>query len=168
MKEHMEPEEQTAGVVEVRQARADDMAALLTIEQQCFNVYYYDYYMLDRRDFEFYLADGDSLFLVAVGERQVVGDVLGPVDTWRDPPSAHIDSIAVLPGHQHQGIGTRLLQSFLTEIRRRGCTKVTLEVSTANATGLTFFAKHGFRQMRRLPDYYGKGLPALFMAVELG
>lgn len=164
----MEPEEQTSPAVEVRQARADDMGALLTIEQQCFNVYYYDYYMLDRRDFEFYLADADSLFLVAVREGQVVGDVLGPVDTWRDPPSAHIDSIAVLPGHQHQGIGTRLLQSFLEEVRRRGCTRVTLEVSTANATGLAFFARHGFRQKRRLPDYYARGLPALFMALELG
>jgi ribosomal protein S18 acetylase RimI-like enzyme len=168
MKDGMESEEQTSGSVEVRQAREDDMAALLTIEQQCFNVYYYDYYMLDRRDFEFYLQDGDSLFLVAVRERQVIGDVLGPVDTWRNPPTAHIDSIAVLPGHQHRGIGTRLLQSFLTEVRRRGCTRVTLEVSTANVTGLAFFAGHGFRQMRRLPDYYGKGLPALFMAAELG
>ncbi len=168
MKERMEPEEQTHGPVEVRQAREDDMNALLSIEQQCFNVYYYDYYMLDRRDFEFYLADGDSLFLVAIREGRVVGDVLGPVDTWRNPPSAHIDSIAVLPGHQHQGIGTYLLQAFLTEVRRCGCTRVTLEVSTANAAGLAFFAKHGFRQKRRLPDYYGRGLPALFMAVELG
>jgi ribosomal-protein-alanine N-acetyltransferase len=164
----MEPEEPTPSRVEVRKAEEGDMNALLTIEQQCFNVYYYDYYMLDRRDFEFYLQDADSLFLVAVREAQVVGDILGPVDTWRDPPSAHIDSIAALPGYQHEGIGTRLLQSFFGEVRRRGCTSVTLEVSTANKAGLAFFAKHGFRQMHRLPDYYGKGLPALFMAVELG
>ncbi len=164
----MESEEQTHGPVEVRQAREDDMNALLTIEQQCFNVYYYDYYMLDRRDFEFYLEDADSLVLVAVQEAQVVGDVLGPVDTWRNPPSAHIDSIAVLPAYQHRGIGERLLQSFQGEVRRRGCTRVTLEASTANAAGLAFFAKHGFRQKRRLPDYYGRDLPALFMAVELG
>jgi ribosomal protein S18 acetylase RimI-like enzyme len=164
----MTPEGQTHSPVEVRQADEGDMDALLHIEERCFNVYYYDYYMLDRRDFEFYLQDADSLFLVAVQGAQVVGDVLGPVETWRDPPSAHIDSIAVLPQYQHQGIGERLLQSFLREVRRCGCTRVTLEVSAANAAGLAFFAKHGFRQMRRLPDYYGKGLPALLMAVELG
>jgi ribosomal protein S18 acetylase RimI-like enzyme len=167
MKDRMESEEQTLSPVRVRRADAGDMDTLLTIERQCFNVYYYDYYMLDRRDFEFYLQDADSLFLVAVRETQVVGDILGPVDTWRDPPSAHIDSIAVLPECQHEGVGTRLLQSFLGEVRRRGCTRVTLEVSTANEVGLAFFAKHGFRQTRRLPDYYGKGLSALFMAVEL-
>lgn len=163
----MTPEEQTHNPVEVREAEEGDMDALLHIEQQCFNVYYYDYYMLDRRDFEFYLTDADSLFLVAVQGSRVVGDVLGPVDTWRDPPSAHIDSIAVLPEYQHEGIGATLLQSFLTQVRRCGCTKVTLEVSTANAAGLAFFTKHGFRPTRRLPDYYGKGLPALLMAVEL-
>jgi hypothetical protein len=75
----------------VRRAEGRDMEALLTIEQQCFNVYYYDYYMLDRRDFEFYLQDVDGLFFVAVQGSRVVGYVLGPVDLWRDPPSAHID-----------------------------------------------------------------------------
>ena len=167
MKDRMESGEPTRGPVEVRQAVEADMNALLTIEQQCFNVYYYDYYMLDRRDFEFYLQDTDSLFLVAVREAQVVGDVLGPVDTWRNPPSAHIDSIAVLPQHQHEGIGEHLLQSFLGEVRRRGCARVTLEVATANGSGLAFFARHGFRQTRELPDYYGKGLPALLLAVEV-
>lgn len=143
------------------------MEALLTIEQQCFNVYYYDFYTLDRKDFEFYLQDEDSLFLVAVSETLVVGDVLGPIETWRNPPRAHIDSIAVRPAVQHQGIGHLLLESFLHEARRQGCRRVTLEVSTANATGLAFFARHGFRKVRPLPDYYGKGLPGLLLAADL-
>jgi ribosomal protein S18 acetylase RimI-like enzyme len=143
------------------------MEALLAIEQQCFNVYYYDYYMLDRRDFEFYLQDPDSLLLVAAQGTDVVGDVLGPVDSWRSPPSAHIDSIAVLPEAQKRGIGSLLLRSFAEEVRRQGCTRVTLEVSAANEAGLAFFTRHGFREIRPLPDYYGKGLPGLLLAVEL-
>lgn len=143
------------------------METLLAIERQCFNVYYYDYYMLDRRDFEFYLDDTDSLFFVAAQEGHVVGDILGPVDLWRDPPSAHIDSIAVLPQAQNRGIGSLLLESFTREARRQGCQRVTLEVATANEIGLAFFARHGFRKIRPLPDYYGKGLPGLFMALEL-
>jgi ribosomal protein S18 acetylase RimI-like enzyme len=143
------------------------MDALLAIERQCFNVYYYDYYMLDRRDFEFYLQDTDGHFLVAAQEAGVVGYVLGPVDTWRHPPSAHIDSIAVLPDQQQEGIGSRLLLSFMDEVRRLGGRRVTLEVSTANEAGLAFFAKYGFRKTRGLPDYYGKGLPGLFMISDL-
>lgn len=151
----------------VRRANGRDMEALLAIEQQCFNVYYYDYYMLDRRDFEFYLQDTDSLLFVAVQGGHVVGDILGPVDLWRDPPSVHIDSIAVLPQAQNRGIGSLLLESFTKEARRQRCQRVTLEVSTANEIGLAFFARHGFRKIRPLPDYYGKGLPGLFMALDL-
>jgi ribosomal protein S18 acetylase RimI-like enzyme len=151
----------------VRRAGGCDVDALLTIEQRCFNVYYYDYYTLDRRDFEFYLQDTDGLFLAAARGSLVVGYILGPVDPWRDPPSAHIDSIGVLPEDQNKGVGSRLLTSFTGEARRQGCTRVTLEVATANEVGLAFFARHGFRKTRRRPDYYGKGLPALFMVLEL-
>lgn len=163
----MGPGEQEQSPVRIRGADEHDMDALLTVEQQCFNVYYYDFYMLDRRDFEYYLQDTDYFFLVADQGTKVVGYVLGPIETWRSPPAAHIDSIAVLPEAQDQGIGARLLQSFMTEARRQGCPKVTLEVATANETGLAFFTKHGFHQTRRLPDYYGKGLPGLFMSAEL-
>jgi len=161
------PEQPEESLVEIRPARMQDMDALLAIERECFNVYFYDYYMLDRRQFECYLRDPECVFLVAVRTGRVVGDILGPVETWRDPPKAHIDSIGVLSEAQHQGIGTRLLRAFLSEVRRYGCTRVTLEVSTANETGLAFFAKHNFRKTRRLPDYYGKGLPGQLMTVEL-
>ena len=157
--------DQEHSAVEIRPVEGRDIDALLTVEQQCFNVYYYDYYMLDRRDFEFYLADTDSLFLVADQEARVVGYILGPVDSWREPPTAHVDSIAVLPEVQHKGIGDGLLHSFVKEARRQGCMRVTLEVSTANEVGLAFFTKHGFRRTRRLPNYYGKGLDGLLMAM---
>ena len=163
----MIPEGQEPNPVRVRRADERDMEALLTIERQCFNVYYYDYYMLDPRDFEFYLQDTDTLFLVAVQEAHVVGYILGPVDLWRDPPSAHIDSIAVLLEAQKKGTGTLLLQSFTGQVCRQGCTRVTLEVSTANDAGLTFFVKHGFYGIRGLPGYYGKGLDGLLMAKDL-
>ena len=161
----MKPDERERYAVEVRPTSKSDLDALLTVEQHCFNVYYYDYYMLDRRDFEFYLEDTDCLFLAADHEARVVGYILGPVDSWREPPSVHIDSIAVLPEAQRKGIGSRLLRSFVTEAGRQGCTRVTLEVSTANKAGLAFFTKHGFCGTRRLPNYYGKGLDGLLMAV---
>ncbi len=167
MKDTMKPSDQEPDAVQVRQADLRDMDALLTIEQSCFNVYYYDFYTLDRRDFEFYLEDTDHIFLVAVQEEHVTGYVVGPLDPWLRPPTAHIDSIAVLPATQHKGVGTLLLQAFMKEARQQGCTRVTLEVSPANEAGLAFFAKHGFRKVRELPDYYAKSLPALFMAAEL-
>ena len=150
--------------VQIRPAGPADIDGLLVVEQQCFNVYYYAFYTFDRRDFEFYLDDFDTLFLVAALGGRLVGYVLGPIEGWREPPAAHIDSIAVLPEMQHTGIGSRLLVSFMAQVRRHGCEIVTLEVSPANEPGLAFFAKYGFRKVHRLRNYYGKGLHGLLMA----
>ncbi|MGE5295845.1 MAG: N-acetyltransferase family protein [Solirubrobacterales bacterium] len=134
------------------------------MEQQCFNVDYYAFYTFDRRDFELYLQDAETLFLTAILDGRIVGYVLGPVETWQDPPAAHIDSIAVLPGMQHRGIGSRLIESFMQGARRLGCETVLLEVAPANEAGLAFFARYGFHKVHRLRNYYGKGLHGLLMA----
>jgi len=150
--------------VEIRPAQARDIDGLVIVEQQCFNVYYYAFYTLDRRDFEYYLQDADTLFLVATLDGRLAGYVLGPVETWREPPAAHIDSIAVPPERQRAGIGSHLLHAFRQQVCERGSEIVTLEVAPANEIGLAFFTKHGFRKVHRLRNYYGKGLHGLLMA----
>lgn len=164
MKENPQIGQRESREVEIRPAQDSDMDGLLLVERQCFNVYYYAFYMLDRRDFEYYLQDPDSLFLVAILDGRLVGYVLGPVEGWRTPPAAHIDSIAALPEWQRSGIGTRLLRSFVEQVCRHGCEIVTLEVSPANEAGMAFFARHGFRKVHRLRNYYGKGLHGLLLA----
>jgi len=159
--------EQEHRPVAVRPAREDDIEALLIVEQQCFDVYYYGRYKLSRYDFHSYLEDTACIFLVAAADSQVAGYVLGPAGSWRARHLAHIDSIAVLPHRQNQGIGARLLESFIEQARRRGCTKVTLEVATANAVGLAFFATHGFRELRPLPHYYGRHLHGLLLSADI-
>lgn len=154
-------------MVQVRPAESSDIDALLVVERQCFNVPYYGRYMLGQRDFTFYLEDSDGIFLVTVLDTRPVGYILGPADTRREPPIAHIDSIAVLPAEQKKGIGSRLLRSFLRQARRRGCRQVTLEVSTANEVGRAFFSNHDFRTARTLPNYYGRGFHGLLMTTGI-
>jgi ribosomal protein S18 acetylase RimI-like enzyme len=160
------PGEQEYGPA-VRPAREHDIDGLLVVEQQCFDVYYYGRYKLSRYDFHSYLEDPSCIFLVAARDRQVAGYVLGPADSRRTRHAAHIDSIAVLPQVQHRGIGTRLLESFIEQARRRGCTRATLQVATANEVGLAFFAKHGFHELRPLPHYYGRNLHGLLMSADI-
>lgn len=166
VKENRAIQGQAHSEVEIRPAEPGDIDALLIVERQCFHVPHYAFYMFDRRAFQHYLHDPDSLFLVAVLDERLAGYVLGPIETRRVPPAGHIDSIAVLPQAQRRGIGSRLLRSFLEQARQHGCELVTLEVSTANEAGLAFFARHGFHKVRLLRHYYGGGLHALLMAAS--
>ena len=153
--------------VEIRPAGQSDIDGLLVVERECFNIHYYAYYMLGRRDFEQYLENSACTFFVAFLDTELVGYVLGPVEPWRSPAAAHIDSIAVLPEAQHKTIGTHLLRSFMQQAQRQRCKLITLEVAIANESGMVFFAKHGFQPLRRLRNYYGKGLHAQFMAAPI-
>jgi ribosomal protein S18 acetylase RimI-like enzyme len=164
--------------VAVRPARESDIGALLLVERQCFDVYYYARYQLSREDFQRYLEDTACVFLVAIHAAQpppatnasqdrAVGYVLGPVDARRPRRIAHIDSIAVLPEVQHRKIGARLLRAFCARARQRGARRLTLEVAVANEIGLAFFAGHGFDRVRRLPHYYGRSLDGLLLSADL-
>lgn len=153
--------------MEIRPAGHNDIDGLLLVERQCFNVHYYAYYMLGHRDFEHYLEDSACTFLVAILDAKLIGYVLGPVEPWRAPPAAHIDSIAVLPEAQKQTIGTGLLHSFMQQAHQQGCECITLEVAIANDAGLAFFSRHGFQPLRRLRNFYGRGLHAQFMAATI-
>ena len=49
-----------------------------------------------------------------------------------------------------------------------GAREVRLEVDLRNAAAIRFYQRMGFREKRRLPDYYGRGLDGLRMVRELG
>jgi ribosomal protein S18 acetylase RimI-like enzyme len=179
------PNEAKHTPAEVRPARERDIDALLVVEQQCFDVYYYRRYQFSRDDFQSYLEDTTCVFLVALDaarpapaehgptpeagmpESHVVGYVLGPVDARHTRRIAHIDSIAVRPEAQHKGIGTRLLQGFMEQARRRGARTLTLEVAVANEVGRAFFTRHGFHEIRPLPHFYGRTLHGLLLATDI-
>ena len=79
---------------------------------------------------------------------------------------AEILSIAVLPSWQRQGKGGALLREALAEARRRGASRVLLEVSVGNAGGRALYRACGFRQVGQRRAYYPDGSDALLLARE--
>ncbi len=71
-----------------------------------------------------------TLSLVALEDGEVVGHVLFSPVTIRgeagDLPAIGLGPVAVLPEHQNQGIGSRLIRAGLEEIRQQGHTVVVL------------------------------------------
>jgi ribosomal protein S18 acetylase RimI-like enzyme len=151
----------------VRPATEADIPGLVSLEDECFDAWYYRPHRFREAQFRAYLRRPHSVLVVAELQSSVVGYIAGSSRASRPQPSARIDSVAVLPSSQSKGVGERLLSCFLQAARERGCRTVTLEVALANEKAISFFAKRGFRRTRRLPSYYGEGVDGMRMQLTL-
>jgi len=152
---------------EIRQANKSDIPALVELDDECFDTYYYRTTKYGKSDFQAYLGPRKSLLLVAVHDSCLVGYIAGTMSTSRLGPIAHLDSIAVYSTARNKGIGSRLLDLFIQEARQRACTIVSLEVAKANNEGSDFFSKRGFQKIDDLPEYYGRGLDGVLMQLSI-
>jgi len=153
-------------MVQIRRGNEADIDDLLVIEDECFSIYYYGQYKFGVDEFLYYLYGPNCILLVATPNGHVVG-YTAAVRRPRAGAILHIDSIAVLPEYRNRGIGDQLLQALTDQARQRRCKTLVLEVATPNEAGIAFFNRHGFREVRKLPNYYGRGLDGILMAAEL-
>ena len=77
--------------------------------------------------------------------------------------SGRFYALSVHPGFRGQGLGARLAQHVLGQLRRRGARSFSLEVRNPNPAAQGLYLRLGFRPAEPLPDYYGPGLHGLRM-----
>ncbi|WP_298325682.1 ribosomal protein S18-alanine N-acetyltransferase [Haloactinopolyspora sp.] len=80
---------------------------------------------------------------------------------------ADLQTIGVEPGHQRQGIGTRLMRAVIAEARRRDAGDLMLEVRADNDAARAFYARHGFERLAIRRNYYRGNRDAIVMRRRL-
>jgi [ribosomal protein S18]-alanine N-acetyltransferase len=70
---------------------------------------------------------------------------------------ADVQTVAVAPTHQGQGLGGVLLRALLEEVARRGVGEVLLEVRADNEAGQRLYVAHGFERIGVRRGYYQPG-----------
>ena len=80
---------------------------------------------------------------------------------------AEIGNLAVTAARRREGIGRKLMEFALDELKRKGARKVFLEVEDTNAAAMALYGKLGFTEYNRRGDYYGPGRNALLMSMEI-
>ena len=93
-----------------------------------------------------------SLFLVAEAGNSVVGAVMGAYDGRR----GWVYHLAVEPERQRQGLGRLLMVALEQRMRRRGVTKINLQVRQDNLDVCTFYERLGYLDERLVS--FGKRL----------
>ena len=101
------------------------------------------------------LAKPETVLLLASAGDALVGYGLAHVmpleetwvaDTWvTGPRIGEIESLAVLPEHRGQGVGTELLDRLERELRAQGVTDLVLGLLPGNDAAARLYARRGYR-----------------------
>ncbi len=92
------------------------------------------------------LRHEDDLLFVAEVDDRIVGSVMAGYDGHR----GWIYSLAVLQQFQRQGIGSALVKHAETELEKRGCPKMNLQVNNDNESVVAFYRRLGYSVEQRI------------------
>jgi ribosomal protein S18 acetylase RimI-like enzyme len=102
------------------------------------------------------LGDDESVLVVAESGGRAIGYGLAVVtaatdtfvldDTWvTGPRIGEIESLGVLPEHRGHGLGSRLLERLVEELRARGVEDLVIGLLAGNEAALRMYRRHGFQ-----------------------
>jgi ribosomal protein S18 acetylase RimI-like enzyme len=84
-----------------------------------------------------------DLFLIAEGDGKFIGTVIGGFDGRR----GFVYHLAVADPYRGQGIGSRLLKEVEDRLRKKGCLRCFLFVTSDNEEARRFYENHGWMPM---------------------
>lgn len=142
------PAEKVSSAVYIRNFQPTDLAVILEIVTKTFNEYYDYSLILDS------YAQWHEGILLATYKGKIIGVLVGREIA---PGYARILIFAVDENYRSQGIGSRLLTTFIHECQRRGILKIVLEVNVNNWRAIRLYIKFGFRITQVLNYYYSNG-----------
>lgn len=96
------------------------------------------------------------------------GHVVGFLIARQVGEDAEVLNVAVAPESRRRGEGGALLRAAVVEFRKRGVSRVFLEVRESNAAGTAFYSKHSFSNVGRRESYYRDPMEAaIVMEIRL-
>ncbi|MEY3857274.1 MAG: hypothetical protein RLZZ193_923 [Actinomycetota bacterium] len=104
-------------------------------------------------------------FVVAVDDEQ---SIIGYAGVFA-PGAAEADvlTVGVVPNHRGKGVARQLMELLTNWAHNQGSTAMMLEVKVDNAEAIGLYESLGYSKLNTRKDYFGPGLDALVMRLEL-
>ena len=121
----------------IRPFQTEDEASVVSLWQLCeLTVPWNNPY----KDIARKLKVQSELFLVGMLDSLLIATVMGGYDGHR----GWINYLAVHPDFQGQGYAQQVMENVESELRKRGCPKINLQIRSGNARVMAFYQKLGF------------------------
>jgi ribosomal-protein-alanine N-acetyltransferase len=144
----------------LRDTRPEDLPRLWALDRLCFE----SGIAYSRREMEHFLRLPGARGVLAEADGELMGFALGYPDA---SDVGRVVTLDVHPAFRRHGLGRRLLRELLARLAAAGSARTLLEVDVRNSGAIEFYRREGFREVRRLASYYGRGLDAFEMAKAL-
>lgn len=131
-------------MISFREMKPEDADAVEAVEKASFAVPW------SRKSFWEEAANERTYYLLALDDDEVIGYA----GTWILGDEAQITNVAVAPEYRGKKVGTGLMTELIEEAKRRGATRMTLEVRPSNTAALALYQKFGFTDCGHRPHYY--------------
>jgi len=96
-----------------------------------------------------------SFVLRAPHSHELIGVILTSTVA---PGTGHTTQICIMPGYQRRGLGQRLIGATIAALRERGCSALSLTVTSSNTNAVQLYDRIGFHTIKRFTA--GVWLPA--------
>jgi ribosomal-protein-alanine N-acetyltransferase len=143
-----------------RQANAFDLPVFAAMDKELFP---YSPWSASQYKEEF--SSPTRYFVVAVDEAQ---SIIGYAGVFA-PGGAEADvlTVGVIPSHRGKGIARHLMALITNWATQQGSIAMMLEVKVDNLEAIRLYESLGYAKLNVRKDYFGAGLDALVMRLEL-
>lgn len=131
-------------MIQILPMSSADTALVAELEKKCFSMPWSEKAIASEQQ------NPLSLWLVAV----VDGQFAGYIGSQSVIDEADVMNVAVDDAFRRMGIASALVSALVTELSMRGVHSLTLEVRASNDVAKSLYAKLGFVQVGRRPNYY--------------
>jgi len=124
---------------------------LYEIERECFGEEAFG-----RDQIAALIREYNSIGLVAVENKVIIGFILGAIYFQRNALDGHVLTIDVSTRNRRRGVGSRLLKEIEKIFLQKNVKTCHLEVKEDNVEAVRLYEKAGYKKIAKLKNYYGR------------
>lgn len=149
----------TSKSMSLRPATQEDLAAILTIEKECYPEPWTEAHF--RQEFEIPYSR-----VLVLTDDETDSIVLGYLVYWLQAEGTSLLNVAVGPKWRGLGLSRTLLSAMINETVREEIPRIILEVRASNQHAIAVYEHIGFKRTHERKEFYSNGESAIVMELK--
>ncbi len=144
-------------MLKIREVQSEDIYSILKLAYETLPERYNP--LIFNHFYEYFR----NSFLVAEKNHKIIGFLIGIITN----NFAKILMISINVDYRKQGVATILLNKFFEQMISKNINIIELETRVDNTAAISFYKKHGFKEIEKIKNFYQNGEDAILLKKKL-